>query len=230
MPNFLINIFQKVLKWPFLAFSFFRPRSRKFGQNKIFIWICESSENQFCRSKKKKRSVNFEIFWKSDALSRENLSSTHDILEKWSSYTPNKFWTPFQQFLIITPIDKFLTFWYCYWFLVKKLSSERELKHYFLWEWMLLADLIESLRRTNKNGHKTKACVIYFKNSTIPKNRIFEYANYFGLFWRSYFISFERYWCFGLKPEKNTMGVWKKVGFKDCHFGHHFGHFGHLAY
>ena len=27
---------------------------RKFGQNNIFIWICENPENQFCRSKKKK--------------------------------------------------------------------------------------------------------------------------------------------------------------------------------
>ena len=46
-------------------------------------------------------------------------------------------------------------------------------------------------------------------------------------------MSFKRYWCFGIKSEKNTLGVLKKVGFKDCHFGHfghHFGHFGQLAY
>ena len=56
--------FQKVSKiffWP--LFSKFRTRRRKFGEHRVFIVICESSEDQFDRPKKKKRSIKFRKFF-----------------------------------------------------------------------------------------------------------------------------------------------------------------------
>ena len=50
---------EKRLFWPVFFSSKICLRRRKFGQNRVFTVICESSENQFGRPKKRSRQ-NFQ--------------------------------------------------------------------------------------------------------------------------------------------------------------------------